>query len=171
MRKYIGIFITVILLAAVTGCGSALPQFSDNILFSTNAGASGYGTQAECTDAEIIVYTDRTVKIFMVESDFSTVAEIGCVTLSEEDYEQLTALADREQIYRLKVEEDIEATDGSSYYIKLYDENDEVLVTQGGYMPESEDFMELYRDIKKIFALYDIDQIVETHRENLCPSF
>lgn len=166
MRKYIGIFLAAILLTTMTCCGSSLPKFSDNILFSINAGASGYGTRAECTDAEIIVYTDKTVKIFMVESDYSTIAEIGSVTLSEEDYEQLTALADREKIYHLKVT-DGEADDGTSYHITLYDENDETLISKGGYMPESKEFMELYKNIHKIFALYEIDQIVEDHRELL----
>lgn len=167
MHKYTRIFFAAILLIATMGCGSASPKFSDNILFSINAGASGYGTKAECTDAEITVYTDRSVKIFMVESDYKTIAEIGAVALSEKDYEQLTALADREKLYHLKVEEDIEATDGSSYHITLYDENDEVLITKGGYMPDSKEFLELYRNIQEIFSHYDIDLIVEAHREIL----
>lgn len=166
MRKYIRILLAAILLTTMTCCGSSLPKFSDNILFSINAGASGYGTRAECTDAEIIVYTDKTVKIFMVESDYSTIAEIGSVTLSEEDYEQLTALADREKIYHLNVT-DGEADDGTFYHITLYDENDETLISKGGYMPENKEFMELYKNIHEIFALYDIDQIVEDHRELL----
>lgn len=167
MRKYLVICIAAILLTAITGCGTDLPKFSDNILFSINAGASGFGTRAECTDAEIIVYTDRSVKIFMDDSDYSTIVEIGSVTLSEDDYEQLTKLADKKTIYNLKVEEELDATDGSSYHISLYDENDEVLVYKGGYMPKSKEFLELYKDIHEIFALYDIDQIVEAHREVL----
>lgn len=167
MRKYLVIFIAAILLTALTGCGAKLPKFSDNILFSINAGAAGFGTRAECTDAEIIVYTDRSVKILMEDSDFSTIIEIGSVELSEDDYEQLAALADRKKIYHLKVEEELDATDGSSYHITLYDENDEVLITKGGYMPKNEEFLELYRSIHEIFALYDIDQIVEDHRKVL----
>lgn len=164
MRNYMGIFFATMLLMFITGCGSASPKFSDNILFSINAGASGYGTRAECTDAEIIVYTDRSVRIYMKDSDYSTIIEIGSVELSEDDYEQLAALADRKKIYNLKVEEDLDATDGSSYHISLYDENDEVLISKGGYMPKSKEFLELYRDIHKIFDLYDIDQIVDDHR-------
>lgn len=167
MRNCMGILFIVILLKFIMSCGSALPEFSDNILFSINAGASGYGTRAECTDAEIIVYTDRSVKIYMDNPDYSAIIEIGSVELSEDDYEQLTALADRKKIYNLKVEEELDATDGSSYHISLYDENDEVLVYKGGYMPKNKEFWELYKDIHEIFDLYDIDQIIDDHRQTL----
>lgn len=103
----------------------------------------------------------------MDNPDYSAIIEIGSVELSEDDYEQLTALADRKKIYNLKVEEELDATDGSSYHISLYDENDEVLVYKGGYMPKSEEFWELYKDIHEIFDLYDIDQIIDDHRQTL----
>lgn len=50
MRNYVRILFAAILLTVTAGCGSASPKFSDNILFSINAGASGYGTRAECTE-------------------------------------------------------------------------------------------------------------------------
>lgn len=167
MRNYVKILFAAILLTVTAGCGSASPKFSDSILFSINAGASGYGTRAECTDAEIIVYTDRSVKIFMVEADYSTIAEIGSVTLSEEDYEKLNALVDRKKLYKLSVKSDESVCDGSNYSITLYDENDEILVSKGGYMPTSKKFTSLYKNIKEILAAYDINQIVDAHREIL----
>lgn len=167
MRNYVKILFAAILLTVTTGCAGTSPKFSSNILFSINAGASGYGTRAECTDAEIIVCTDRTVKIFMVEADYSTIAEIGSVTLSEEDYEKLNALVDRKKLYKLSVKNDMDVCDGSSYSITLYDENDEELVSKGGYMPASKKFMKLYKDIKEVLAPYGINQIVDAQREIL----
>ncbi len=56
---------------------------------------------------------------------------------------------------------------GSNYSITLYDENDEILVSKGGYMPTSKKFTSLYKNIKEILAAYDINQIVDAHREIL----
>lgn len=49
----------------------------------------------------------------------------------------------------------------------IYDENDEILVSKGGYMPTSKKFTSLYKNIKEILAAYDINQIVDAHREIL----
>lgn len=188
MRKFTGLIIMAAMLFTLWGCGSESEErspktsedssqatsstqqkeikFSENILFSVNNGAAGSGTIAECTDAEIIVYTDKSVKVFMVDSDYSSIIEIGSVTLSQEDYEELTEIADKEQIYNLEVE-DGEANDGSSYHIKLYDENDEELIAKGGYMPVGYDFWKIYNDIKDILEPYDIDEIVDDHRKVL----
>lgn len=191
MRKILGIIIVTAMLLTLWGCSSISEEsssktaesssqatsttqqeeikFSENILFSINNGAAGFGTIAECTDAEITVYTDKSVKVFMVDSDYSSIIEIGSVTLSQEDYEKLTEIADKEQIYNLEVE-DGEAEDGSSYHIRLYDENDEELIAKGGYMPVGYDFWKIYNDIKDILEPYDIDEIVDNHREVLVMS-
>lgn len=187
MRKFTGIIIITAMLFILWGCESASEEsssktsknssktistqheeikFSENILFSINNGAAGYGTIAECTDAEIFVYTDKSVKVFMVDSDYSSIIEIGSVVLSQEDYEKLTEIADKEQIYNLEVE-DGDACDGSSYHIRLYDENDEELIGKGGYMPVGYDFWRIYNEIKEILDPYDIDEIVDDHRKVL----
>lgn len=181
MYRLKGIIILLVFMTALTGCRPVPVEyilrlisdeqheeikFSDNILFSINNGAAGYGTRAECTDAEIIVYTDKTVKIFMVQTDYSTVSEIGNVVLSEEDYVKLVELADRDTIYNLKVR-DGEGEDGSASYITLYDENDETLISKGGYMAYGDEYWEMYDGIKEILKPYDIDEIVDAHREIL----
>ena len=181
MRKFIGVIFMLSMLWVASGCNSSAVEstsetvitavykdisFSDNILFSINNGAAGFGTLAECTDAEIIVYTDKSVGIFMVMPDFDSVGKIGTVILSDSDYERLFEIADRERIYNLDVT-DGEADDGSSYHIMLYDEKDEQLIAKGGYMPIGEEFWEIYKSIKEILEPYGINAIVDEHRKSL----
>ncbi len=169
MRRIIGVFLTIAIVLAFSGCSFVSverPVYSENILFSINHGAPGFGTAAECTDAEIVVYTDCSVKVMMVSADYSEMIEAGSVVLSENDYERLTLIADRDRIFDLRVE-DGEADDGSSYDITLYDQNDEELISKGGYMPVGDEFWEIYNGIKDILKPYEIGEIVKKHREAL----
>lgn len=99
----------------------------------------------------------------MDEPGFETVGEIGTVTLSEEDYEKLDKLIDREQFCNIQVE-DGDVLDGSSSHITLYDENDGTFASKGGYMPVGDAYQQLYADIKEILRQYPIDEIVEAQR-------
>lgn len=173
MNRLRGIMAGAALAAVLAGCASAgntarteahdEVEFNGNILFSINHGAPGFGTRAECADAEIVVHTDRSVRILMEEPGFETVGEIGTVTLSKEDYEKLDKLIDREQFCNIQVE-DGDALDGSSSHITLYDENDETFASKGGYMPVGDEYQQLYADIKEILRQYPIDEIVEAQR-------
>lgn len=137
-------------------------RFSSNILFSINNGAAGFGTIADCTDAEIVVYTDRTVRVFMcVEGN----PEIMSVTLTEEEYAKLSSIASPQEICRLKVREDYNVCDGNSSDITLYDENDEKLMSRGGYMVEGKKYHEIYNGVKEILAPYGIEKKVEEYRD------
>ena len=137
--------------------------FSDNILLSINNGTAGDGTLAECTDATIIIYKDRTVKIHMHVQGYP---EIGSVTLSEADYNALSEIAVPEVIANYKVT-DGEGCDGSSYYISLYDENDKEAIIKGGYMAVGKEFGATYRAIHNILAPYGIKEIVNEYRATM----
>ena len=178
MKKTVRIMMLTVMVALLSACGtegveSAVQtiaqqeptmNYSENILISINNGAAGYGTLAECTDADIVVYTDKTVKIFMDTAEYP---EVGSFILSDEDYEKLSKLADPEKIATLQVENDMEVCDGSSYYMKLYDENDEVVVFKGGYMPNGEEFREVYQGIKEVLGPYNPDDYVDAYRETM----
>ena len=138
--------------------------YSRNILFSINNGASGYGTEAECTDADIVVYRDKIVRVFMCMENSPEVAEFE---LSEEDYNKLLELTKPDRIVGFEIENDIEACDGSFYDITLYDENDEKVIYRGGYMPIGEEFWEAYRSIKDILKPYGIKESVDAYRETM----
>ena len=171
MKKLLNIFLTITIFLALTGCSNIKETnntheaitFSSNILLSINNGTAGDGTMAECTDATIIIYKDRTVKVHMHVTDFP---EIGSVTLSEEDYTTITEIAIPEEIANYQVT-DGEGCDGSSYYISLYDENDKEAIIKGGYMPIGEEFGATYRAIHDILAPYGIKEIVNEYRATM----
>ena len=137
-------------------------KFSSNILFSINNGAAGYGTEADCTDAEIVVYTDGTVRVFM---DVEGNPEVACIQLSAEDYLQLERNASPEKIGILMVAHDDNVCDGNSSHITLYDENDEELLSKGGYMVEGKQYHKIYGEIKEMLAPYGIKEKVEEYRD------
>ncbi len=137
--------------------------YSENILLSLNHGAPGFGTQAECTDAEIFIYTDRNVRVVVY---YPEELEIASFEISKDDYDALYELADREQIRKLRVK-DGEGCDGSSYYISLYDENDTRVLSKGGYMPEGEKFWEVYHGIHDILKSYGITESVVEYRKSI----
>ena len=53
-------------------------------------------------------------------------------------------LAEPSKVAKLKVKNDNDVCDGSSYHIALYDSNDERAVYKGGYMPIGKKFWETY---------------------------
>ena len=137
-------------------------EYSDNILISLNYGAAGFGTRADCTDAEMYVYTDGTLRVTMYIEGEET--ELGAFVLTEEDFERVQELADRDEIYDLKVKENMDVCDGNSTHMTLYDEDDEELITKGGYMPEGKKFWEIYKGIREILVSYDVERLVEGGR-------
>ncbi len=108
MKKLLVQLLTLIGLVTLTACSEVQETktsqekitFSDNILLSVNNGTAGDGTLADCTDATIIIYKDRTVKVHMHVTDYP---EIGSVTLSEEDYNAIAEIAVPEEIANYKV--------------------------------------------------------------------
>ena len=171
MKKLLVQLFTLILLVTLTACSNVQETgntqenitFSDNILLSINNGAAGDGTLADCTDATIIIYKDRTVKVHMHVTDYP---EIGSVTLSEEDYNTLAEIAVPEEIANYKVT-DGEGCDGSSYYISLYDENDKEAIIKGGYMVVGKEFGATYSAIHEILEPYGIEDIVNDYRATM----
>lgn len=136
-------------------------NFSFNILFSTNHGAAGFGTEADCTDATIVVYTDKTVRMFM---DVEDKPEVASFELTEEDYRKLEMVASPQKISTLMVMDDFGVCDGNSSNITLYDENDEILVTKGGYMVSGKEYNKIYYEIHQILEPYGIEKKVEEYR-------
>lgn len=166
-RKILGSVLIIILLIMV-GCNGEEKaeniKFSKNILLSINNGAPGFGTVEDCIDAEIFIYADRTVSVVVYHP---AELEIASFEMTAEDYAALQKIAVPEKIRKLKVKNDEDVCDGSSYHISLYDEQDERVCYKGGYMPVGEKFWEIYNGIKKILEPYCISDIVEEYRESV----
>lgn len=139
-------------------------EFSDNIYLAINSGAAGYGTVGDTTDATIIIYKDKTIKVFM---DTEENPELASLHMSEEDYKKLTEIANLEKIATLSATPDYDVCDGSNYYIKLYDKDDNVVVNKGGYMPVEDEFWDMYKAIKEILKPYNISEIVDEYRHDV----
>ncbi len=142
-------------------------KYSENILFSVDYGGAGYGTRADCADAEIYVCTDRTIRISMINSDYTEIIEIGQLDISEENYEKLRELSQPEKITALTVKERMDVCDGTSCYITLYGEDDAEIFRVGGYMPDGKAFQETRSKIIEILRECGISDIIEAHRETL----
>ncbi len=139
-------------------------NYSKNILLSINYGAAGEGTRAECTDAEIYIYMDGTVKVTMPINEKET--ELGSFQLDDADMDKLLEIADRDKISDLDIKED-DGCDGSHYSITLYDREGKVLISKGGYMVLGEPFWNMYDSIKEVLSSYDISSMVEAGREKI----
>lgn len=134
------------------------------ILFGINAGAAGYGTIADQTDALIQVYTDRSVQVFMMTEDMPQVAAF---VLSEEDYRTVETLIATPGLRDLEIEEDWGVCDGNSSYIFFYDEQGEEVQTLGGYFPVNEKFRETYSALWSVLVQYDYYSAVQAFRDEM----
>ena len=167
MRKPFTLFLLSVIMTA-SGCDAPAEEvkYSDNILVSIDYGGVGFGTIAECTDAEVYFHTDRTVHIFMPDSDYSTDIEIGSFELSESDFEKVKELSAPEKVTKIRTEE-MYACDGTQYFITLYGEDDAEIFRTGGYMPDGEEFWDTREALIEIAEKYDLEEIVEDHRATL----
>lgn len=139
-------------------------SFSDNILLSINDPGEGFGSDAERANATIMIYTDGSIRVFM---NIEGHPEIASFKMTEDEYKELSEIANPEEINNYVVEEDWEVLDGYYTYITLYDKNDEVAVEKGGYMPKEGPFLDTYRAIKDILEPYGIPEIADDYRHSL----
>ena len=174
MKRFLGSVLTLIMIITLAGCSAKKVEekekengditFSENILLSLNHGAPGYGTITDCIDAEIFIYKDKTVKMVVY---YPEELEIASFELSDSDYGAICELADPEDISSLNVKSDMEVCDGSSYHITLYDENDEELLSKGGYMPIGKKFWKIYDGIKEVLEPYGIRDAMVSYRQSV----
>ncbi len=167
MRKFsIILLMTAVMLFSSCGTPAEEVKYSENILVSIDYGGVGFGTMADCADAEVYFHTDRTVHIFMPDSDYSKDIEIGDFKLSESDFEKVKELSKPEKITKIRTTEK-DACDGTSSYITLYGEDDAEIFRVGGYMPDGKEFWDTREAIIEIAESYGLEDIVEKHRDTL----
>ncbi|MBQ8904249.1 MAG: hypothetical protein IJY73_08205 [Oscillospiraceae bacterium] len=165
-KRLIILLLTAVILFSSCDTPAEEVKYSDNILVSIDYGGVGFGTIAECTDAEVYFHTDRTVHIFMPDSDYSTYIEIGNFELSESDFKRLKELSAPEKITKIETTE-MDACDGTSYFITLYGEDDTEIFRTGGYMPDGKEFWDTRNALIEIAENYGLEDIVEKHRATL----
>ena len=127
-------------------------QFSDIYLVGFDFGGSSWGEYYDCISVNVIICTNREVLVTAPafetnEFEANSVQTIAKLTLSKEQYANITKILDREELYNMKIESDKDVCDGSSYSLTLYDQDENVAKVCGAYEPTTEEFLEIYKGI------------------------
>ena len=131
------------------------PAMSDNIFIAYDTGGAGYGTVIECLSTIITIYTNGQVEAHL-DNDEQT--PVGTYQLSTNDYQTIVDHIDREALYYMDIEEDQDVCDGNSSMLYLYDENDNLLISKGGYMVTTSEYNNMRQviyEVLKGYGLYD----------------
>lgn len=124
-------------------------RFSDEYLVGFDYGGSSWGEFYECISARVIICTNKDVLIYMptsesVHTNSRELELIDTLTLTGKQYENIEKGINRKKLYWMKIRSDDSVCDGSSYFLILYDKNEEILKACGAYEPKSKKFWEMY---------------------------
>lgn len=126
--------------------------FSDEYLVGFGFGGSSWGTYYDCVDVNVIICTNRDVlvqapSIETTKTDETGIQLLAKLTLSEEQYANITKALDREKLYNMKIKSNRDVCDGSSYSLILYDQDENVAKVCGAYEPTTKAFNEMYKAV------------------------
>lgn len=169
MKKYILPAILALGLVAVLVLGLLLTRQStrpeQTLWFGIHIPGEGYGTLADQTGGDVLVYSDGSVRVVMDTEDRP---EIATFALSEADVQALKTLVQPRRLLSLPVKEGYgDVCDGSSYYIMIYDESTHQEQWIGGYRPSNEEFWEVYTPISGLLADYGVYEMVDAYRTTM----
>ena len=132
------VVLVVIILFAVKKKGTTNSDreiaFSDDIFISHTFNERGVGYEAEMMPGTIVYHKN---------GDATLVFE-GEEVYSEhiDNFDKIMKKIDINKLCRVDLESDKSVEDAASAYYYLYDKNDQVIVTIGGYNPSSDEFWE-----------------------------
>ena len=143
-----------------------VPEFSEEYYCGVDYIGDNYSGWKPKT--KIVVCTNKDVLIYMstkIDKDrhYSDVDVIDKVTLSDEQYTNIVNAVDRERLYKMDLNDDLGVCDGSTDYIYLYGENNEVVKEAGGYgghdsFPDS--YWDMYNAVLDNLP-EEVDEIIE----------
>lgn len=107
---------------------------------------------------------DGCVEIYMPSStDKNATYELaGSYQLTKDEIEYLKKSINQKKLYKLDPKTDYGTCDGESKILYLYDKNDEVLKTCGGYVPTNSDFLDMY---KAVINTIHVDEHIRIREE------
>ena len=168
MKKKLCVVLLIVVLAlnCVSCSKEPVPELSDEYLVGLSYGGASWGMIYDCIDARVIVCTNRDVLVFMpttsCEPDYErSLEKVATFVLTEEQYNAISEVLDREELYNMKIKSNNNVCDGEGYYLFLYGKDGEIVKKCGGYESTSEDFMKIYRTVihnipgDKILAVRD----------------
>lgn len=154
--------------SAVTGSSEtaapeeSMPEFSSEYLVGTYYGGGDWGEFYDCLSERVIVCTDHRLLVFLPQVEMHQVTDYvqaDTLTLTDAQYDAISSKLDREKLFRLDPEEDWEVCDGYTSTLVLYDTNQEPAKSCGGYMPQNDDFAEMYRAVMDNLPTDDLNRI------------
>ncbi|MCR4617519.1 MAG: hypothetical protein K5669_04945, partial [Lachnospiraceae bacterium] len=142
MKKLVLFLITITALTFAGCAKTEIPEFSDEYLVGVDYGGATYGEYYECIGAMVIVCENREVLVKMPTPKaayYRTGEEevIATFTISEDQYATIDSIVNQKKLYKMVVKSDSSACDAPSYYLYLYDKDENILKAVGAYMPIS----------------------------------
>ena len=162
MQRKVFMAALVTAIACICGCGShkdPMPELSSEYYCGTYYGGCGYGTFYDCFSGEVIVCTNKDLLVYMPKDDSREYILAETLKLTDVQYDGIVSSINREELYYLDPKEQIEICDGDSSYIKLYDENNELLKNCGGYMPANQSFLNMQKSLYNYLPMAELNKI------------
>ena len=162
MKKFT-IYISVLIALMMAGCSQNVeksemqgegifnigPEFSEEYLVGLDYGGMGWGTIYQTIDARVIICTNHDVLIYMptdidINAREKSLELVETLTLTDEQYENIENSLDRKKLYKLIVISNSQICDGDNYTLYLYDKEQNIAKSCGGYMPITKKFWDIY---------------------------
>ena len=164
MKRFLICSLTIMLFA-ITGCSKQDaqespedPVFSDYYLVGLSIGGPSYGDDVREAEGVAIVCTDRSVQVYLPETDGTRILREYVLEdtyeLTQEQYTGIEELIDREKLSRIEVAEG-EVTDGRFYSLGFYDDDRNPVGYYGGYEPlqSEEEFWSIYYEVRDLASI------------------
>lgn len=147
-------------------------KYGNKYFIGSYYGGLSYGEFYECLSGYFIICKNGTVEVYMpvLESNGMKVKEymyVKSVKIPDEQYNAIETAIDLDKLYNLDPMPDEEVCDGSYMRLIMYDENDQKLKSCGGYMPQNEEFKEMYHVVFENLPMDEMEEIREEWIEEL----
>ncbi len=159
MKRFLICSLTIMLFA-ITGCSKndaqetlETPAFSDYYLVGISIGGPSYSDDVTEAEGVAIVCTDRTVQVYLPETNGAHTLKDYVLQdtydLTDEQYEAIEMLIDREKLCAVEVAENDGCQDGRFYSLGFYDDDRNPVGCYGGYEPlqSEEEFWSIYHEV------------------------
>ncbi|MBO4887035.1 MAG: hypothetical protein J5589_01810 [Firmicutes bacterium] len=148
-----------------------VPEFSSKYFVGTYYGGSSWGEYYDCLSAELIICTDHTVLVYMPTKVENYSAEdwglIATVSLTDEQYQNIENAIDREELYLLDPDPEMDVCDGYSLYLMLYGTDERMVKRCGGYMPQNKRFNAMHDSLFANLPREELSRIRDEQVEKL----
>ena len=128
-------------------------EFSDEYLVGFDFGGSSWGDFYDCLSVRVIICMNHDVMVFgkkmeSVHQRDGELEQIAKLTLTEEQYSNIEKILDRQKLYKMKIKSNQDICDGSSYYLILYDKDENIAKACGAYEPTTKAFLKMYDGVR-----------------------